>query len=476
MRTKPSVIMLEFNELTPSLMDRFMREGYLPNFARLHRESRVFTTDAEESGWNLEPWIQWVTVHTGLSAAEHGIRELGEAHKLKHRGLTEILSEANLRVWTCGSMNARYDSRLNGAFLPDAWTTDVQPQPRELTPYYQFISQYVHEHTRDADGLKAADYLGFLKFMVTHGFSLSTAMTIALQLARDRGGKHRWKRVAVMDRLQWDVFRWYYRTIQPHFATFFLNSTAHLQHKHWRNLEPERFTIKPTDQEQHEFEQAVIFGYQQMDELVGRFIKLAGDDTTLVFCTGLSQQACLLYEESGGKSFYRPRDIHQFLAFAGVTAGCRYFPVMSEQFRLQFDDERQAAAAARVLSGFHVSGQAAMYVRQEGAEIFGGCCIFSQVAASANLESPESNRAIPFFDLFYQSEGVKSGMHHPDGMLWIRTPDRAHAIEPEKVSLLSIAPTILRLFGVTPPRSMKAGALDLAGRQHAADVHERLTA
>ena len=42
------VIVLEFNELTPSLIDRFIGEGALPNFARLRSESRVFTTIADE--------------------------------------------------------------------------------------------------------------------------------------------------------------------------------------------------------------------------------------------------------------------------------------------------------------------------------------------------------------------------------------------------------------------------------------------
>ena len=33
---------------------------------------------------------------------------------------------------------------------------------------------------------------------------------------------------------------------------------------------------------------------------------LAGDDTTLVFLTALSQQPCLKYEDIGGKTMYRP--------------------------------------------------------------------------------------------------------------------------------------------------------------------------
>src|ERR1041385_882411 len=58
------VIVLEFNELCPSLMEQFMKQGLLPGFSRLHSESYAYVTDAEEVAPNLEPWIQWVTVHT----------------------------------------------------------------------------------------------------------------------------------------------------------------------------------------------------------------------------------------------------------------------------------------------------------------------------------------------------------------------------------------------------------------------------
>ena len=72
------VLMLEFNELSPELMHRFITEGHLPNFKRLSDESLVYVTDAQEAQEVLEPWIQWVTVHTGLSYEEHGVFLLGD--------------------------------------------------------------------------------------------------------------------------------------------------------------------------------------------------------------------------------------------------------------------------------------------------------------------------------------------------------------------------------------------------------------
>jgi hypothetical protein len=463
MHDRDAVILLEFNELTPSLVSRFTAEGRLPNFKRFHDQSRVFTTDASEDAAEdvglLNPWVQWVTVHTGVSAAVHGIRKLGESAKLAHKCLTELLTDAGRRVLIFGTMNVRYDDRLRGCVVPDPWTTGIEPYPGELIPYHRFVQKAVQDHTSAEDGPGRAESLAFLRFLATHGLSVSTVLAIARQLAAELTGRYGWKRVAILDRIQWDVFRHYYRRVRPHFATFFLNSTAHLQHKFWRNMDPGPFKIKPSTAEQRELHDAVLFGYQQMDRLLGRFLRLAGDHTTLILCTGLGQQPCLVYEDAGGKTFYKARSIERLMQFAGVGESYAYFPVMSEEFHLKFEDEAQAAEAASRLGAVTVGGEPVLTVTRDGAGLFGGCRIFKQLAADAVLEAGGTGSRIGFFDMFYQAEGIKSGMHHPDGMLWIRSPDRSHSVTTERVPLRAVAPTILRLLGLVPPESMTADPL-----------------
>ncbi|HEY1417044.1 MAG TPA: hypothetical protein VGF41_04040, partial [Myxococcaceae bacterium] len=73
MPRQPAVIVLEFNELSPVLMRRFIDAGHLPAFRRLRDEAEVWTTDAGERPPFLEPWIQWITVHSGQPYREHGV-------------------------------------------------------------------------------------------------------------------------------------------------------------------------------------------------------------------------------------------------------------------------------------------------------------------------------------------------------------------------------------------------------------------
>src|SRR5262245_46064136 len=129
------LFLIEFNELCPSLLREFMGRGMLPNFRRFHDESTVWTTDAGEDPPNLEPWIQWPTVHTGLPFAEHGVFHLGDGRKLPVKGIAEILSDAGIPVGVCASMNTNY-RKLNGYVLADPWDREGFSHPEWLAPFY----------------------------------------------------------------------------------------------------------------------------------------------------------------------------------------------------------------------------------------------------------------------------------------------------------------------------------------------------
>ena len=456
------VIVLEFNELSPALMDTFIEQGYLPNFKRLRDTSRVFTTDAEEVAPNLDPWIQWVTVHSGLSYDEHGIFHLGDGHKLAVKSLWDLIAETGRSVWVCGSMNIKYEKPVRGAVVPDPWTVGVSPSPDELSPYYLFVQRNVQEYTNDRVPLSAGDYFRFLRFMVGHGLTVSTVWSIISQLWNERRtGKGKWKRATILDKLQRDVFLSYFEELQPAFSTFFLNSTAHFQHAHWRNMDPEPFKIKPTDADQAEYQHAVRYGYEEMDRIVGEITAAAPADAVIVLATALSQQPCLIYEDIGGKTFYRARTFEPLLEFAGITGCEKVEPVMSEEFHLRFANEHDAAHAAERLSALRVGETKAMQVERHGANVFSGCKIFTQLEHDTVLQDGANGKSTPFFRLFYQVESLKSGMHHPDGILWMRIPGQRPSVSLEKVSLLDVAPTILSMFGIDKPPYMSGRVLPL---------------
>jgi hypothetical protein len=451
----PRMIVLELNELTPSLMQRFMAEGKLPNFSRLYREADVYTTTAEETPPHLDPWIQWVTVHTGLNFRDHGLQRLNEGHTLTTPRIWDLMSAAGKRAWICGSMNVGTSRPAGSAVMPDPWTTLVRPFPEALEPYFAFVQHQVMEHTSGQAAFGGGELSRFLLFMASHGLSAGTIGAIVRQLIDERRRGERWKRAALLDRLQFDVFSWYWRRLHPDFATLFLNSTAHYQHMYWREMDPSAFTAPPTEPQRRKYRSAIEYGYRQMDRLVGRVLDMVDGNTTIVMATALSQQPCLGFEAHGGKNFYRPLDWSHITTRAGISDPYASSPVMAHQFHLYFDTPAIAERAAARLTAVRFRDRQALAVERNGAGLFVGCRIYEPLPADAQLTFQGQGDAA-FFDLFYKVDGVKSGMHHPDGMLWIRTPLQHHAVHTPHVPLAAIAPTILEHFGLQRPSYMSA--------------------
>jgi len=98
-----------------------------------------------------------------------------------------------------------------------------------------------------------------------------------------------------------------------------------------------------------------------------------------------------------------------------------------------------------------------MFVRREGQEVFAGCAIFQQTDRQA-VVTAASGDTRHFGQIFYQASGLKSGMHHPDGILWIRDSTKAPAAS-RRVSLRQVAPTIMAHFGLEKPDFMNLDAL-----------------
>jgi hypothetical protein len=448
-RLLPKILMLEFNEICPPLIERWTGAGLLPGFSEFHRNSQVFTTMADEIGPpNLEPWIQWYSIHTGLPFRDHRVFHLTDGPKADHGDLWRELHSVGKTVMNCGSMNARSMAGAGTFYLPDPWCASEPAFPTELEVYSKTVARAVQEYSRQSPVSSASQLAGFLAFLLTHGLSRDTVTLICKQLVSERLSKddRHWQRVALLDRLQFDVFRHYYRRARPDFATFFINSTAHLQHAYWREMDPEAFELKPTPRNVEVYGDAVLFGYRAMDSLLREFMALADRDTILILCSALSQQPFTKRDSVGGQHFYRWRDPGEFLRLIGIRP--RHIePVMTHQYVLRFENEQEADAAAAVLQAVRLRGRQVFGIAApEDASLLFGCQISEEIGEDGELSGTGKNRDAPlFFSAFYAIDATKSGCHHPEGLLWIRTG--RHTVHDREVSILDIPATIIDMLG-----------------------------
>jgi hypothetical protein len=357
-------------------------------------------------------------------------------------------------------MNVRYEESTRAYVVPDPWSRHVGPRPGALRPYFQFVQRNVLDHTKGLAQLHARDYLRFVTFMIRHGLSLGTMAAAARQIAAERLGGQRWKRVTLLDRLQFDVFSSYYRRLRPAFSTFFLNSTAHYQHAYWDAFQPERYPGRALRPGRERYRSAILYGYQQMDVMIGRFFRLAGDQATLILCTALSQEPDV-GDRKGDRAYYRITDVNAFADALHLDARCRIVPVMTDQYHFDCESLEQRERLQRALSTVTFQGNPLLRARPEGeTRLFVSCNVRSVVGPDAAIRT--SRGEVPFASIFYNVPTTKVADHHPDGVLWIRRPDGGQPGNGGVVPLTAVAPTILRLFGITQPAHMKGPALSVA--------------
>ena len=446
------IISLELNELCPHLLDRWMGEGILPNFRQLHQQSQVFTTypDSDKPD-ELEPWIQWYSIHTGLPFSEHGVFHLTDGRDAPHRDIWQYLMEHGQNVMNFSSMNTAPFAKGGSLFLADPWCDDRRNSPAELNQFAAFVAHNVREHSNRQNRLGLADYAAFIGFMATHGWSPATIKRTMIQLIGEKSDPARAaQRVAILDAMQFDVFAHYFKRLKPAFASFFVNSVAHLQHSYWRHMEPDAFSVKPGKRDLDRYGTAIKDGYIAMDALVGRFLRLAiRHDATIILQTALSQQPFVKYEKQGSQHFYRLSDLGGFLQHCGISAE-HAEPTMTHQYMLHFKDQKDRDAARTRLESWESAKGAKVFGfsehdREETALYF-GCQIASATTDDAGIIDRETGSEHRFGDWLYSMEATKSGCHHPDGCLWIASGD--HAVHDTKVSILDIFPTIISMMGI----------------------------
>ena len=125
----------EFNRnLLNEVSNILPKNNYLSKIKNLHSFS-LLTEDKYESGY-LEPWSQWVSLHTSTPSSIHKIKNLGDIPNLEYMQIWERLSKNNISSVVWGAMNASAgSSKLCKVFVPDPWVFSEDPKPNSLISF-----------------------------------------------------------------------------------------------------------------------------------------------------------------------------------------------------------------------------------------------------------------------------------------------------------------------------------------------------
>jgi hypothetical protein len=357
--TKARVLLLELNEVSFELVQRYVERGKLPALGRLIAEHGLVQTVSEQKYEELEPWIQWVTAHTGLTYAEHGVFRLGDIVHTDHDQIWERLERQGLKVGAVSPMNAKHRLQSPAFFLPDPWTdTKITADPL-VRGLYGAIRQAVNDNATARITPASLAWLGLGWLCFAAPVNYGTYLRLAL---RSRGAP--WRKAAFLDLLIGDLFRHLVKRSRIDFASIFLNGAAHVQHHYMHSSTVAGSVARnpawycPADQD------PVLEMYEIYDRFVAQ-VQTTLPTYRLMIATGLHQ---VPHEEP--VFYWRIRNHREFVERLGVSPkGVQ--PRMSRDFLLEFASEAEAAAAAATLSAVRdLDAQALLEIDNRGRDLF----------------------------------------------------------------------------------------------------------
>jgi len=354
------VLMLELNELNFDDVRAYTERGKLPVFRRLIAQHGLVETVSERRYDELEPWIQWVTAHTGKPLAEHGVFRLGDIEKHDIPQIWEELEAQGLKVGAISPMNAKNRCRTAAFFVPDPWTPTQVTGSGMMKRLYAAVAQAVNDNAQSKVTARSAAWL----LAGLGAYARPANYGRYFGLARSALRKAAWAKALVLDQLLADIFVREVRSKRPDFASLFLNAAAHIQHHYMFNSQvydgprsnPDWYLPKGAD--------PVLEVYELYDRIVGQ-VERAFPQARLMLATGLHQ------DPHPDVTFYwRLKDHGAFLTKAQVPFR-RVEPRMSRDFVVYCADAAEAAQAERRLAAIRAGdGEPLFEIDNRGADLF----------------------------------------------------------------------------------------------------------
>lgn len=398
-----TAISLELNELNFEYLKFFVAQGKLPTFARLFNEFQLFETVAEKEYPHLEPWIQWPTVYTGKTYAEHGLFRLGDAVYTAQDQIWEKVERLGGSVGAVSPMNAANRCNNPDFFLPDPWTNTKITADARTEKLFGLIRTLVNDNaSSDLSTFDLGKQILPLALPYLQGQSLTRYFRV-LPTAL----KHKWAKAGFLDCLLADLFQSLVKRHETQFASLFLNAGAHIQHHHMYDS-----SVYTGDRENPTWYSSaagndtdpLLFIYSLYDDIVAQF--LGRSDTHLLITTGLSQ-----IPNERDHYQYRIVDFDGFFSMVGLV-GARIEPRMSRDFLLAFDTIDAAQAGIALLDQIRCGDKPFFKVEDRGDTLF---CQVVYFGPPAGLQSISIKGMVQDHSEKFVLVSIENGIHQTIG-------------------------------------------------------------
>ena len=402
---KNKTILLGLNELNFDYIKFYINQGLLPNFKKIFEIQKPIETVSENEYRLLEPWVQWVTIHSGKTFKEHNIFRLGDI--VNHPELSQIFDELEtegLSVGAVSPFNAENRLKNPSFFVPDPWTKTNPSGNWIVKALYQAVHQSVNDNAKSKLNLKSMISLGLGLLLYVPVLRWSHYLETVFKVKKP-GAK-----ALILDSLLADVHLTLWKKHKPDFSNLFLNSGAHIQHHYLFNSKAYNGNIKNPEWYCPKDCDPLINILSEYDKQIGKLLKQK--DLKIIIATGLHQQP---HEHL--TFYWRLKEHVKFADMIGIKNFSEILPRMSRDFLVKFNNEKDALNAENLLNSFYASKDdiKIFEVDNRGTSLFVELMYPNDIDESDSIYSKESNLKLEKFKSYIAFVAIKNGEHNGIG-------------------------------------------------------------
>ena len=404
---KNKTILLGLNELNFDYINFYINQGLLPNFKRLFNFQVPIETVSEKEYRLLEPWIQWVTIHTGKIFEDHKVLRLGDI--VNNPELSQIFEELEAEGLSVGAVSPfNADNRLRNPafFVPDPWTKTKLSGNWILKALYQAVHQSVNDNAKSRLNFKSMISLGLGLLLYVPISRWSHYLKTVLNVKKP-GAK-----AVILDSLLADVHLTLWKKHKPDFSNLFLNSGAHIQHHYLFNSKAYKGNVKNPEWYCPNGFDPLIQILSEYDYQIGKILKTK--DVKLIIATGLHQQP-----HENLTFYWRLKEHVKFAEMIGVENFTEILPRMSRDFLIKFNNELDAVNAKKLLNSFYASKDdiKIFEVDNRGTSLFIELVYPNDIEDNDSIYSIELDLKLEKFKSYISFVAIKNGEHNGIGYL-----------------------------------------------------------
>lgn len=443
---KKKLIFLELNEINFNFVKYYIDRGFLPTFAHLIDCFGIQETKSESVYEEIEPWIQWPTIRTGLDYEKHKIFRLGDICSLDADQHWELLERNGYSVAAISPINAENRTRNSPFWIPDPWVDTKISGGGFCRRISAAIKQAVNDNAQEKVSLLSL--LALIEAFLT-SVSFSSIPIYWKNLVGVFKKRH-WSKAAIFDRLVADIYIELCRRHEPDFSTLFLNSGAHIQHHYMCSStayegcvqNPEWYLPRDCDP---------LFDILEVyDSVLRDLLKIK--NIRLMISTGMRQ---VPYEKP--TYYWRLRNHEEFLKMLDIQFN-RVQPRMTRDFLIEFENSKLAELAEKVLGSIISVGGEKIFgiIENRGSSLFVTLTYDNQIGAGFEIFSPLNNIRLHHFDKDIVFVAIKNGHH--DGLGYFIDTDCTQSKGAAQLPIKDIYQKVLDHFGVSSRNGLNFSA------------------